>query len=379
MSNSPRILIFTDWYSPGFKAGGPIRSISNLVKLLGGQAWVITGDRDLGDMTPYSGIQLNQWLSQKDGSHVMYCSPDKMGKQMMKSVCKEFVHDTWYMNSMFSMRFTIEPLWWNKSWKASNKLILAPRGMLHPEALKIKSFKKKWFLKTMRVLHFLDRVLWHATGEDESRFIRQHFGKSAKVHVLENVPTLHPFRNEAPSFDQIHVVMISRLSEEKGVLEGLHAWYGMQELKNVCLDIIGPKGDLTYSEQVLGLIHAHPDWKVSYLGALSPEKCVEELMKSHYLFSPTRGENYGHAIAEALLMGVPVIVTNTTPWRGLEEKGWGWDYHAQSEEFAEIMKQAISIEKSKYEFLTSQLKRNRMNEESKWQMKMLQSFLFDKH
>jgi hypothetical protein len=78
-------------------------------------------------------------------------------------------------------------------------------------------------------------------------------------------------------------------------------------------------------------------------------------------------------------MGVPVIVTNTTPWRGLEEKGWGWDYHAQSEEFAEIMKQAISIEKSKYEFLTSQLKRNRMNEESKWQMKMLQSFLFDKH
>lgn len=379
MSDSPRILIFTDWYLPGFKAGGPIRSIANLVKLLGSQAWVITGDRDLGDMTPYSGIQLNQWLSQKDGSHVMYCSPDKMGRQMMKSVCKEFVHDTWYMNSMFSLRFTLQPVIWNRRWSASNKLILAPRGMLHPEALRIKAWKKKLFLKIMRFFGVFDRVHWHATGEDESRFIRQHFGKSAKVHVLENVPTLHPFRNEAPSLDEIHVVMISRLSEEKGVLEGLRSWFELQELKKVRLHIIGPHGDAPYTQRVLELIQFHADWNVSYLGPLTPAQCLEELNQSHFLFSPTRGENYGHAIAEALFMGVPVVVTNNTPWRGLQEKQWGWNYGTDDQDFNQVMLQVLALKQEDYRRLLISLRANRAGEELKWQRDILRSFLFEKH
>ena len=72
MSDSPRILIFSDWFSPGFKAGGPIRSVSNLVQLLGKRAWVITSDRDLGDDVPYTGIPRNQWVEQPNGAHVMY-------------------------------------------------------------------------------------------------------------------------------------------------------------------------------------------------------------------------------------------------------------------------------------------------------------------
>jgi glycosyltransferase involved in cell wall biosynthesis len=379
MSDSPRILIFTDWFTPGFKAGGPIRSIYNLVQLLGPQAWVVTGDRDLGDDMPYDGIQLNQWTIFDNGAHVMYCSPDKAGKQKIRLICEEFVHDTWYMNSMFSLRFTIEPLWWNKNWKASNKLILAPRGMLHPEALKIKSFKKNLFLRTMRFLHFFDRVLWHATGEDERSFIRQHFGLLAKVHVLENVPTLHPFRSDAPSLDEIRVVMISRLSEEKGVLEGLQSWFGMDELKNVRLHIIGPKGDENYAKKVVDLIQEHKGWQVSYLDAMSPARCVDELNQSHFLFSPTRGENYGHAIAEALLMGVPVIVTNTTPWKGLEEKGWGWDYESSSGEFSSVMKKVIALSELDYLRIVDQLKLNRAEEEAKWRGDLLQSYLFEKH
>ena len=379
MSDSPRILIFTDWFTPGFKAGGPIRSISNLVQLLGPQAWVITGDRDLGDDQPYEGIQLHQWTSLDNGAHVMYCSPEKAGKHVIQRICEEFIHDTWYMNSMFSLRFTIEPLWWNKRWKATNRLILAPRGMLHPEALKIKSFKKKWFLKTMRVLHFFNRIQWHATGNDEANFIVQHFGSTLPVAVLENVPTFHPFRLKVPKLDQICVVMIARLSQEKGVLEGLQSWFGMDELKNVRLHIIGPKGDENYSKKVVDLIQEYKGWQVSYLGALSPEKCVDELNQSHFLFSPSRGENYGHAIAEALLMGVPVIVTNTTPWKGLEEKEWGWDYEASSGEFSSVMKKVLSLTELDYLRIVDQLKLNRTVEEAKWRGDLLQSYLFEKH
>ena len=39
---------------------------------------------------------------------------------------------------------------------------------------------------------------------------------------------------------------------------------------------------------------------------------------------PTRGENYGHVIAEALAAGCPVAVSDRTPWGKIEEEGAGW-------------------------------------------------------
>ena len=34
LSMKPKVLVFTDWYLPGFNAGGPIRSVSNMIKKL---------------------------------------------------------------------------------------------------------------------------------------------------------------------------------------------------------------------------------------------------------------------------------------------------------------------------------------------------------
>lgn len=379
MLDSPRILIFTDWYVPGFKAGGPIRSIANLVALLGPQAWVITGDRDLGDESPYADLPLNQWVKQNNGSNVMYCSSDAEGSKMIASVCKEFIQDTWYLNSMFSTRFTLSPMILNIRLRAKNRVILAPRGMLHPEALKIKSWKKKLFLKAMRITGFFQRVNWHATGEEEERMIHCHFGESAMVKVVPNVPTFHPFRELIPDLGIIQFIMISRLSEEKGVLEGLTSWFKIQELKSIQLKIIGPKGNPTYANEVLALMSNHPDWKVEYLGALSPNDCLHHLNQSHYLFSPTRGENYGHAIAEALFMGVPVLITDTTPWKNLEEKGWGWEYDSKKENFQEVMLKLLSMTSADYNRQVDHLRANRSIEQARWKNGLLQSFLFEKH
>ena len=39
---------------------------------------------------------------------------------------------------------------------------------------------------------------------------------------------------------------------------------------------------------------------------------------------PTRGENFGHAIFDALEVGLPVLISDQTPWRELEQIGAGW-------------------------------------------------------
>ena len=38
---------------------------------------------------------------------------------------------------------------------------------------------------------------------------------------------------------------------------------------------------------------------------------------------PSKSENFGHALYEALSAGRPVITSHTTPWNGLEKAGAG--------------------------------------------------------
>ena len=50
-----KILLFTDWYEPGYKAGGPIQACKNVVSVLKEQYdfYIICSDRDLGETSPY--------------------------------------------------------------------------------------------------------------------------------------------------------------------------------------------------------------------------------------------------------------------------------------------------------------------------------------
>src|SRR5579862_8316601 len=82
MNRNPRptILAFVNWYLPGFKAGGPIRSIENLVAALGGEFTfrIVTRDRDFRDKKPFSSIVPHRWV-RVGHADVMYLRPGLRG------------------------------------------------------------------------------------------------------------------------------------------------------------------------------------------------------------------------------------------------------------------------------------------------------------
>ena len=83
--NCSTILVFCDYYLPGYKAGGPLRTISNMVDILGDEIHfkIVTRDRDSGDNKPYKDIILNQWLK-VGNADVLYLSPSKQTCSLFK-------------------------------------------------------------------------------------------------------------------------------------------------------------------------------------------------------------------------------------------------------------------------------------------------------
>lgn len=50
-------------------------------------------------------------------------------------------------------------------------------------------------------------------------------------------------------------------------------------------------------------------------------KCLVNMM---LLFFLRFSENYGHVIAESLMVGTPVIISDQTPWNDVTEANAGW-------------------------------------------------------
>jgi len=74
-----RIFTTIGSYLPGYKAGGPIRSVANLIDALGDdfEFRVVTSDRDLGEDKAYDGIVKGSWQS-VGKANVRYLSPADM-------------------------------------------------------------------------------------------------------------------------------------------------------------------------------------------------------------------------------------------------------------------------------------------------------------
>ena len=96
--------------------------------------------------------------------------------------------------------------------------------------------------------------------------------------------------------------------------------------QNIQLTIAGPTEDENYWQQCKNIIEVLPkNVLVNYVGEITPQQ-VMPLIKHHHLYClPTQGENFGHSIFEAFMIGRPVLISNKTPWLKLNQKQAGWE------------------------------------------------------
>ena len=346
-----KVLIFIDWFAPGFRAGGPTTSNVNITEHLREDIdfYVITSDTDYRETTPYANVTPNCW-TERNGIHVYYFSKNQLGYRNIARVARSANCPVWYINGVYSTYFSLYPLIAARK-QCPQRTIVSARGMLSPHALAIKSGKKRVFLGIEKVLGLYRNVAFHSTNEQESSYIRTIIGQWAKTIAIENLPRKAnvPFSPSNKKNGAIRLVSFARISPEKNTLYAIEALADCK--KKICYDIYGQINDREYWEQCLNAIEKLPaNVTVTYKGSIAPADMPNLYKEYDVMYLPTTGENFGHAILESFINSRPVVISDKTPWQNLKQQDLGFDLSLEDKQkYSTAIDSLASMEQGSFE------------------------------
>ena len=364
----PLILIICNYYLPGYKSGGGLRTLVHTVERFRDRFdfWVITRDNDCDDV-PYTTVKINEWNT-IESSQVFYLSKDNVGFSKLRELISEVKPDVVYLNSIFSTLTVLYLILRRLKMIPLIKTVLAPEGELSEGALELKSYKKKPFITAAKMAGLYRDLIWKTTAAPESAETEKFKGRGGKIFVAPNLPArelLSDYRQDLKPEKKsgaVKMIFLSRYMRKKNfrwLLDYLDNLKG-----ELLIDIYGPLEDQSYWEETKKRISKlPPNVKIEYRGLLEYEKVTAKLFEYHFFILPTLGENFGHVFIEALAAGCPLITSDRTPWRDLEEKEIGWDLPLENpQKWMETLNFCIKLDQLNY----SKLSENARNYASRW-------------
>lgn len=321
MDKKITILCVADHYSPGYKAGGVVRTLENTVNALSEECrfLIYTRDRDLGSESPYPDIQYDEWNA-KGNALVFYARSREFGARGLQRILSNRNVDIIYLNSFFSFKGSIDIVLRHKWFQTcSLPILVAPRGEFSPGALKLKRFRKKAYILAAKVSKVYKHIFWHASTAVEAEDISHVFPVARnKMHIA--MDPVERSSGERPSVcanagseTVLRLAFVSRISPKKNLLGLLRMLVHVQ--CQVRLTIFGPIEDLRYWNECQEYAQNLPvNISLEYAGVLEPDEVSLTFAKYDLFAFPTFGENFGHVIFESLRGGTPVLVSDQTPW-----------------------------------------------------------------
>ena len=357
----PKILVLCDYYLPGYKSGGGMRTIVNMVDRLHDRFdfWIITRDHDGKlDKETYTTVKIDEW-NDVQNAQVFYLPKDKIKLSKLRELILQVQPDSIYTNSYFATLaiylLTLRKL----GLIPRHKIMVAPCGELSTGSLSFRSRKKKVFINLSKISKLHEDIIWKASNELEKAEIKAVKGKADKIFIAPDLTPRVIFENYDKQLKpkkiqgETKMVFLSRFNVKKNfkwLLEFLDKIRG-----NLLIDIYGPLEHENYWLECAEIIKKlPPNIRVEAKGTIPHEKVSETLLNYHFFILPTLGENFGHVFLEALAAGCPLIISDRTPWLDLEKKGIGWDMALEkSNEWIDKINYCIGLDNTSYSSLSN--------------------------
>ena len=349
--------MFCEYYRPGYKSGGGLRTVVNMVDRLSDRFdfRIVTHDHDGNlDTAQYTTVAINEW--NRDGeTQVCYVSGNNIKMSVLRRLILSVTPDAIYTNSFFSP-FTILLLQLRKLRMIPKiQIVVAPCGELSDAGLQNNSRKKELFLRFVRGVGLYKNIIWKASNDLEKAEIERTRPKGGKIFIAPDLPAKHLLESYEQSAKpekqsgEVRMVFLSRFVLKKN-FKWLIEHVGGNIKGKLTIHIYGPLEDAEYWNECQRIIRSLPqNIQVEALGPLPHEAAVEKIFEYHFFLLPTLGENFGHVFIEALAAGCPLLISDRTPWLGLTEKGIGWDLQLETpQKWIETINQCIDMDAESY-------------------------------
>ena len=340
-----KVLVVFRAYHRGGLSGGPINSINQLVSANDGfvenAIYYLFTERFFEFESPFN--------------------KDKIFYGSLNKALRSTDFHSIYFNSFFDplLLFFLVRRILNK---ADTKVYISPRGELMSGAIANKAIIKKTYIKLFSLIAKNDTKINFVFTNSFEREEAVSFLKYPLNYIyLNNKPrirSIYPYRKLYSDKSKVlKIIWFSRITPKKN-LE-----FVFEVLKNcrrrIIIDVIGSCDEPIYMDELRTLAMQTPvNLTVSFLGYKDFSE-IEILINNYDLFFfATRGENYGHAVVESMLFGIPCLISNSTPWQNLSDNGLGWNFSlSKKEKFIDIIENfefrwnSINDEKKRKEFI----------------------------
>lgn len=225
-------------------------------------------------------------------------------------------------------------------------VVLSLHGMLYSQALQVSRWKKQLALPLFQRNDLRCADVLHATSMAELKSIRD-FGLSQPVVVLPNgieIDAMPPVRQQVNKVR--HFGFIGRINRIKNIDTLLGAWAALGDKTSMCkLSIIG-SDDEVYENELRQFVNDKHLGNVVFAGFLSGERLTRAIRELDYLVLPSKSENFGMVVIEALANGIPVIASTGTPWEELNLHRCGWWVDCTTGTLAKTLAKAIDLQEA---------------------------------
>lgn len=323
----PRVLITCQYYPPAVRAGGAPRSIAAIVaeESTRSSIEIITRNADLGTDCPFTTAETDPVDRALPTASIRRYPSGRAWLAIWRRLRRRPAgFDILYLNSMFSPRYTLWPLLLMATGLAPRRrVLLAPRGELNDGALAIKPHRKRVVGLLVRPLLVRLDLTWHASTIEEAESVTRFLRRREQSVFIRSDPAVPPALPSAPENAHLTVCFVARMVPIKNFEFLIRAAQTLTAPTTIV--VAGAIEDQDYWSRCLELIRGLPSHvSVEVVGHIGCAQVIELLRRSDAMALPTLGENFGHAIAEALSVGCPVIIPDTTPWTAVVTDGCGW-------------------------------------------------------
>lgn len=223
--------------------------------------------------------------------------------------------------------------------KKGKPYLISLHGMLYPQALSRSSWKKVLMRKLCFDNDLEQAACIHATCMEEMKYYRL-LGFKNPVAVIANPVVLPDKETTSKKDDIFRIGFLGRFHPIKNLDILIKAW-ALLDSKEWELVLIG-NGDNNYVTYLKSLITNSNISNISFTGFLQGREKREMIATLRYLILPSRSENFGMVVPEALIQGIPVIASKGTPWEELNTHHCGWWVDNDVDTLASTIREALN-------------------------------------